>query len=180
MSQKGEKYARSIERRLEEVERRMDTVARRQIASDGYLESLQDVARQYDAILTDNNTRFRREVAAARIEGGEQLPPDDIAYSMVMLYDSQYLAVQHLRRASQLAASILPPVEQITLQTATIRLYNSFARWADKRRDRQLMEIAEDGLIDDDERPIFEEIVRELGDLVKDFYELRLAAAERE
>lgn len=60
----------------------------------------------------------------ARIEGGEQLPPDDIAYSMVMLYDSQYLAVQHLRRASQLAASILPPVEQITLQTATIRLYN--------------------------------------------------------
>ena len=116
----------------------------------------------------------------ARIESGEQLPPDDIAYSMVMLYDSQYLAVQHLRRASQLAASILPPVEQITLQTATIRLYNSFARWADKRRDRQLMEIAEDGLIDDDERPIFEEIVRELGDLVKDFYELRLAAAERE
>ena len=116
----------------------------------------------------------------ARIESGEQLPPDDIAYSMVMLYDSQYLAVQHLRRASQLAASILPPVEQITLQTATIRLYNSFARWADKRRDRQLMEIAEDGLIDDDERPIFEAIVRELGDLVKDFYELRLAAAERE
>lgn len=116
----------------------------------------------------------------ARIESGEQLPPDDIAYSMVMLYDSQYLAVQHLRRASQLAASILPPVERITLQTATIRLYNSFARWADKRRDRQLMEIAEDGLIDDDERPIFEEIVRELGDLVKDFYELRLAAAERE
>ena len=116
----------------------------------------------------------------ARIEGGEQLPPDDIAYSMVMLYDSQYLAVQHLRRASHLAASILPPVEQITLQTATIRLYNSFARWADKRRDRQLMEIAEDGLIDDDERPIFEAIVRELGDLVKDFYELRLAAAERE
>lgn len=68
MSQKGEKYARCIERRLEEVERRMDTVARRQIASDGYLESLQDVARQYDAILTDNNTRFRREVAAARNE----------------------------------------------------------------------------------------------------------------
>ena len=116
----------------------------------------------------------------ARIESGEQLPPDDIAYSMVMLYDSQYLAVQHLRQASQLAASILPPVEQITLQAATIRLYNSFARWADKRRDRQLMEIAEDGLIDDDERPIFDEIVRELGDLVKDFYELRLAAAERE
>lgn len=116
----------------------------------------------------------------ARIEGGEQLPPDDIAYSMVMLYDSLYLQVQHLRRASQLAASILPPVEQITLQTAAIRLDNDFDRILQRRRMRQILQIAEDGITDADERPIFEEIVRDLGDLVKDFYELRLAAAERE
>ena len=116
----------------------------------------------------------------ARIESGEQLPPDDIAYSMVMLYDSQYLQVQHLRRASQLAASILPPVERITLQTAAIRLDNDFDRILQRRRMRQILQIAEDGVTDAEERPIFEEIVRELGDLVKDFYELRLAAAERE
>ena len=64
----------------------------------------------------------------ARIEAGEMIPSDDIAYSMVVLYDSQYLAVQHLRSASQLAAAILPPVEQTTLQAATIRLFNSFSR----------------------------------------------------
>ena len=111
----------------------------------------------------------------ARIEAGEMIPSDDIAYSMVVLYDSQYLAVQHLRSASQLAAAILPPVEQ-----TTIRLFNSFSRWADKRRDKQLLEIAEDGQIDETERPIFDEIVRELGELVKDFYELRLASQDVE
>lgn len=99
---------------------------------------------------------------------------------MVVLYDSQYLAVQHLRSASHLAAAILPPVEQTTLQAATIRLFNSFARWADKRRDRQLLEIAEDGVIDEAERPMFNEIVRELGGLVKEFYELRLASQDTE
>ena len=102
----------------------------------------------------------------ARFEAGELIPGDDIAYSMVMLYDSQYLAVQHLRSASHLAA--------------TIRLFNSFSRWADKRRDRQLLEIAEDGVIDEEERPMFDEIVRELGGLVKDFYELQLASADAE
>ena len=116
----------------------------------------------------------------ARFEAGELIPGDDIAYSMVVLYDSQYLAVQHLRSASHLAAAILPPVEQTTLQAATIRLFTSFARWADTRRDKQLLEIAEDGVIDEEERPIFDEIVRELGGLVKDFYELRLASSDAE
>lgn len=116
----------------------------------------------------------------ARIESGEQLPPDDIAYSMVMLYDSQYLQVQHLRRSSQLAADMLPSVEQISLQTAAIRLDNDFDRILQHRRMRQILQIAEDGVTDADERPIFEEIVRELGSLVKHVFELRLAAAERE
>ena len=79
-----------------------------------------------------------------------------------------------------MAAAIMPPVEQTTLQAATIRLFNSFARWADKRRDKQLLEIAEDGVIDEEERPMFDEIVRELGELVKDCYELRLASSDAE
>lgn len=78
MSQKSEKYARSIESRVQDVERRMDAVARRmdavarrQITSDGYMDSLRDVARQYDAILTDNNTRLRRELTEARKEAAK-------------------------------------------------------------------------------------------------------------
>ena len=117
----------------------------------------------------------------ARFEAGELIPGDDIAYSMVVLYDSQYLAVQHLRSASHLAASIIPEVDPVSLQTATMRLLNSFARWADKRRDRQLLEIAEDNIVDEEERPLYDEICREIAALVKEGLELRLAAhtAER-
>ena len=117
----------------------------------------------------------------ARFEAGELIPGDDIAYSMVVLYDSQYLAVQHLRSASHLAASIIPEVDPVSLQTATMRLLNSFARWADKRRDRQLLEIAEDNIVDEGERPLYDEICREIAALVKEGLELQLAAhtAER-
>ena len=40
----------------------------------------------------------------ARYESGEAPVPDDIAYQMVVLYDSQLLAVQHLRLVSHVAA----------------------------------------------------------------------------
>ena len=46
----------------------------------------------------------------ARYEAGASPVPDDLAYAMVGLYNSQYLAVEHLRLVSQLAASIIPAV----------------------------------------------------------------------
>lgn len=51
----------------------------------------------------------------ARYESGEQRVPDDVAYRMVVLYDSQLLAVQHLRLVSQVAARVLPPVTVLDL-----------------------------------------------------------------
>lgn len=111
----------------------------------------------------------------ARWETGETLPPDDIVYAMVMLYNSQYLAVEHLRKASQLGAYVLPPVEHCNLQTATIRLINRVMRFAEEHRDRQLMEIAEDGKISAEERPLFDAIMKELRGLVEACTEIRLA-----
>ena len=57
----------------------------------------------------------------ARYETGEQRTPDDMAYHMAVLYDSQYLAVQHLRLVSQVAAELLPPVAVRELPVAAIR-----------------------------------------------------------
>ena len=56
-----------------------------------------------------------------------------------------------------------------------IRLVNRIIRFADQNRDRQLLQIAEDGLIDEKERPIYDEIVRELNDIVGAAYTLRYA-----
>ena len=93
----------------------------------------------------------------ARYEAGEVQVPDDLAYAMVRLYNSQYLAVEHLRLVSQLAASIIPSVEP----------------------DRKLLRIAEDGIITAEERPILDEILGELRNLSKVCFEVQ-AATERE
>ena len=115
----------------------------------------------------------------ARYEAGEVQVPDDLAYATVRLYNSQDLAVEHLRRVSQLAASIIPAVEPVTLQTAAMRLYNTVMDFVEAHPDRKLLRIAEDGTITAEERPILDEILGELRRLSKVCFEVQ-AATERE
>lgn len=115
----------------------------------------------------------------ARYESGEAPVPDDMAYRMVRLYNSQFLAVEHLRMVSQLAASIIPAVDSISLQTAAMRLFNCVVDFADKHPDRKLLRIAEDGIIDETERPVLDEILDELAKLTKVCTEVWIAT-ERE
>lgn len=111
----------------------------------------------------------------ARYESGEQHVPDDIAYQMVVLYDSQYLAVEHLRLVSQVAAEVLPPVTVLDLPRAAIRIINQVRRFADLHRERELLDIAEDGVISPEERPLFDEIMEELHELVQAIMELGIS-----
>lgn len=113
--------------------------------------------------------------ALARYEAGEAGVPDDLAYRMVRLYNSQYLAVEHLRRVSVVAQNVLPAIEECSLQTATIRLVNRVLSFADQHRDRQLLRIAEDGKISAEERPLFDAISGELEGLIEAGTEVRLA-----
>lgn len=115
----------------------------------------------------------------ARYEGGEAPVPDDMAYRMVRLYNSQFLAVEHLRMVSQLAASIIPAVDSVSLQTAAMRLFNCVVDFIDKHPDRKLLRIAEDNIIDESERPVLDEILMELEKLTKVCTEVRIAT-ERE
>lgn len=68
MSQKKEKYARSIEARVEEVERRMDDVCRRQIISDHYTAALKQVHDWSEETLLAERKKHRREIREARRE----------------------------------------------------------------------------------------------------------------
>lgn len=111
----------------------------------------------------------------ARYESGEQRVPDDIAYQMVVLYNSQLLAVQHLRLVSHVAADLLPPVTVLDLPRAAIRIINQVRRFAERHRERELLDIAEDGVISLEERPLFDEIMKELHELVQAIMELGLS-----
>lgn len=90
----------------------------------------------------------------ARYEAGEVPVPDDIAYRMVVLYDSQLLEVQHLRLVSQVAADLLPPIAEVNLSVASLALINRATELADNYR--RMMQIAEDDRIDEQERPDYQ------------------------
>lgn len=90
----------------------------------------------------------------ARYEAGDAPVPDDIAYQMVVLYDSQLLEVQHLRLVSQVAADLLPPIVEVNLSMASLVLINRATELADNYR--RMMQIAEDDRIDDQERPDYQ------------------------
>ena len=111
----------------------------------------------------------------ARYESGETPVPDDLAYAMVRRYDSQYLAVEHLRLVSHVAAEVLPPVTVLDLPRAAIRIINQVRRFADLHRERELLDIAEDGVISPEERPLFDEIMKELHELVQAIMELGIS-----
>lgn len=111
----------------------------------------------------------------ARYESGETPVPDDLAYAMVRRYDSQYLAVEHLRLVSNVAAEVLPPVTVLDLPRAAIRIINLVRKFAERHREQALLDIAEDGVISPEERPLFDEIMAELRELVKAIMELGIS-----
>lgn len=94
-------------------------------------------------------------------------------------YRAPILAYQHNKLISG-KYQVVPDVEERALTTAVVRLVNRVMAFADKHRDRQLMQIAEDGVIDAAERPLFDAIIRELRDLIQACTELMLAKETNE
>ena len=111
-------------------------------------------------------------------ENGYRVPHPDIVEMMCMLYDTPHLAAQYLREKSKMGAMLVPDVKDRTLQAGAIRLVNRVLAFADKHRDRDLLMIAEDGIIDEGERPLINEIVRELEEIRASATEVQLAAMQ--
>lgn len=63
---------------------------------------------------------------------------------MDALYSNHVLAYDHLCQTSQVAAALLPAVEDCGLQTAVMRCFNRMERFLEKHPDHRLMEIAEE------------------------------------
>lgn len=107
-----------------------------------------------------------------RYETDVRIPPLHIVKAMADLSGDESLAYRFLAKTTQ-ELDVLPDIEMINLQAATIRLMNRMARFAGKARDRQLMEIAEDGIISEEEQPLYAEIMDELTGIITAFYQLR-------
>lgn len=113
-----------------------------------------------------------------RYETDVRIPPLHIVKAMADLSGDESLAYRFLAKTTQ-ELDVLPDIEMINLQAATIRLMNRMARFAAKARDRQLMEIAEDGIISEEEQPLYAEIMDELTGIITAFYQLKFYTEER-
>ena len=108
-------------------------------------------------------------------EGGQRIPPNEVVELMVILYNAQHLAYQHLRETNAMYGRVVPEVPQRSVLEASARLTNRIYAFADSHADRRLMRMAEDNVIDPVERPEFDAILEELQEIVEAALALRCA-----
>ena len=103
-----------------------------------------------------------------RYEGGRLIPPDETVARMCEVYGARWLALEHATATDRLG--ILPELEPKPLPMATISLTNRLRDAADRLAG--LLRIAEDGVIDDAERPEFDDIVQDLRETIAAAYQV--------
>ena len=111
-----------------------------------------------------------------RYEGGRLTPPDETVARMCEVYGARWLALEHAKATDRLG--ILPELEPKPLPMATISLTNRLRDAADRLAG--LLRIAEDGVIDDAERPEFDTIVQDLRETIAAAYQVIYADAKKE
>lgn len=111
-----------------------------------------------------------------RYEGGRLTPPDETVARMCEVYGVSWLALEHAKATDRLG--ILPELESKPLPMATISLTNRLRDAADRLAG--LLRIAEDGVIDDAERPEFDIIVQDLRETIAAAYQVIYADAKKE
>ena len=110
-----------------------------------------------------------------RYEGGRLTPPDETVARMCEVYGVSWLALEHAKATDRLG--ILPELEPKPLPMATISLTNRLRDAADRLAG--LLRIAEDGVIDDAERPEFDDIVQDLRETIAAAYQVIYADAKK-
>lgn len=100
-------------------------------------------------------------------ETGRSLPSDEVATMMSEIALMPVLCYRHLLAKSRVANDILPEVDQVDLPRAVLQLICRMRRFGEKNLTDKLMEIAEDGRVDEFERAQFDQIVEELGEIIQ-------------
>lgn len=113
-------------------------------------------------------------------ENGYRVPPDDIVEHMALCYDTPWLVYQHLQETDSLVLQIVPKLQERSVLEMAVRIYNRLSRFSESDSLEHLMAIAEDGVIDEQERPQFDEIVAELKGIIQSGLELQIFSDKAE
>ena len=99
-------------------------------------------------------------------EANIRLPAKTTVNRICTVLEAPWLAMYFLE-AHASGMQILPEMHARELPTAVLTLVNRVMAFADRMRPRELMEIAEDGRIDEAERPVYEQIVDDLDGIIE-------------
>ena len=108
-------------------------------------------------------------------ESDKIMPSDDVVTRMVEVSGQPVIGYWHLLNKSRVAADILPDVQECSLYQAVIKLLCRIRQFAENNNTNRLMDISEDGIIDETERPDVDRIIKELDGIVKAAMQLKYA-----
>ena len=112
-----------------------------------------------------------------RYETDVRIPPIPVVRKMADLCGDALVGYKYIVKVSQ-ELEVLPDIDSVNLQAATIRMNNRMDSFENNARDRKLLQIAAGGIISADEKPLYDEIMDELSGLVSAFYQLRYCKEE--
>ena len=98
-------------------------------------------------------------------ETGRRRPSDEMAVMMAEVYREEALVYRHIKASP--AGRVLPDLTERSLQEGTIRLFRLLRQFVREQHVETLLEIAEDGIIDEQERPIYHQIMSDLREIVE-------------
>lgn len=129
-------------------------------------ENIYKIARKYAG--------FSRERAAELIcvsvrsladyETGVTIPPDDVVCSMIEVYQAPWLGYEHLKNSTAVGQKYLPDIKFSDLARAVLRFQKEVKDL--ELVDRALIEIACDGEVDETEKTKWEEVTKEVKEVV--------------
>lgn len=110
-------------------------------------------------------------------EGGKTQVPNDVVVEMCNIYDNERLAYQHLRLSS-VGKMVLPDIDVKASFTVSMLMFLKQANDLAVYKDT-LITIGADGVIDENERNQFDEIIAQMEELKMAIYTLRFSASRQ-
>ncbi len=98
-------------------------------------------------------------------ETGRRRPSDETVVMMADVYHDKGLVYQHIKTSP--VGCVLPELTERSLQECALRLFRLLRNIVREERVETLLEIAEDGIIDTQERPVYNEIMKELREIAE-------------
>lgn len=111
-------------------------------------------------------------------ESGRRVPPDHIVIKMIEIYNTQYLAYQHLKTSAEVGQKYLPNIKIKDLPTSILKLLPEIEEFIEY--ENLLMKIGSDGVVSDNEVYDFKKICKELDDVLEAIYSFKFSKQKYE